>query len=261
LRPSIELLLGFLLISLPFLALVLLEESPAPRIEIDGLDSDWAAVHMTLRSDHTASANANVSLVRYGHVLETGRLSFALEVEGTVFGDTRDTAAYFLIDIDGDTTTGFPITDIGVDRGVQVLGSHGSVNESIVFVWPGGDGLEWSGWKFEGFAAAASQGSFLEVQLPDDAGVSSESVTRVALTDFLGNETLSSIPNGASPVPVPPPIIPIPIPITPRPWPVPIPEFPAMPVTLAITAAAGLLLHRRRRSQRSKQHLLGYLHG
>ncbi|HKZ48346.1 MAG TPA: hypothetical protein VJ397_06095, partial [Thermoplasmata archaeon] len=190
-----------LVVGMPTLLILLSPgELALTNIQVDGSPADWDSLGVPLYVDAVDGATGDTSLTRYGHAVREGTVSLAAEVRGTMFGDaTGLDGVYFFLDADGDTASGFRLSDLGADRMVRAVGGSGTTQGAYLWDWTGGaDQYDWNGWKQgEGLAAAAS-GRFLEVQgFADDFGLESGYGIRVAVADYSGGAVQSSVRFGA----------------------------------------------------------------
>lgn len=198
-RVQFSLLGAALVLLIPIIYLVSQSESgPRSGIQIDGQASDWKVLGIPFYDDSVPSENPDVSLVRYAHSTSGSRVSFALEVSGTVFGDASGfDGAYFFIDTDGNASTGHQVLGTGADRLLRIRGSANAVTDASLHQWSGSDQHEWAGWGTSVPVIAAARGSFLEAQgFEEDFNLTYDYAVRVALTDFDGNTTTSSVKFG-----------------------------------------------------------------
>jgi len=135
-------------------------------ISIDGDFADWSGVPL-LTSAPAATVPPNIDLVRFGVTDNVEFLAFYFEVAGQALvggGSPRlmDTFRAFL-DVDRDSDTGYQVAGHGADRLIEVSGSGGRVQNSVLFEWDTSrDPLDWNGWIKSAFISAAAQGARVE---------------------------------------------------------------------------------------------------
>ncbi len=118
---------------------------PGPKapITIDGSFADWASVPMYDAA--TSTADLNVQISRYASVLDDQNLYLFARMSGSTFGDSVGYSGVdFLIDADGNASTGFPFDGVGADYVVEIYGINATLASAVLYSFPSAAGLNWS---------------------------------------------------------------------------------------------------------------------
>jgi tetratricopeptide (TPR) repeat protein len=137
---------------------------PSAPIAIDGSFEDWASVPMFMAA--TVASDKNVSISRYASLLDHESLYLFGSMRGDTFGDPVDyNGIYFLIDGDGNASTGFQFNGVGADAVVEVFGSGHIVDGARLYSFPVASEVNWSQRQSSGSAQAASSARGVEVRV------------------------------------------------------------------------------------------------
>jgi len=137
---------------------------PSAPITIDGSFDDWASVPMFTAA--TVASDKNVSISRYASLLDHESLYLFGSMRGAMFGDPVDyNGIYFLIDGDGNASTGFQFNGVGADAVVEVFGSGQIVDGARLYSFPVASEVNWSQRQSSGSAQAASSARGVEVRV------------------------------------------------------------------------------------------------
>jgi hypothetical protein len=170
---------------------------PSSRITIDGSFGDWVSVPMFDAA--SVASDANVSIQRYASLLDGNTLYLFASTRGGMFADaTGYDGVDFLIDTDGNPSTGFAFNGIGADAVVEVFGGNTTLAGARLYTFPVDAEMNWSRRQASASvdAAASPQGLGLEL------GVSTFNLDRfdpahfriaVYADDFLGSTSHSLV--------------------------------------------------------------------
>lgn len=137
---------------------------PSAPIAIDGSFVDWASVPMFDAA--TTASVANVSIAEYARLLDRDALYLFAKTRGGMFGDTAGyDGVYFLIDGDGNASTGFSFDGIGADTVVDVFGSSHRIEGARLYSFPIDSEVNWSRRQSVGSPIAASSSAGVEVRV------------------------------------------------------------------------------------------------
>src|SRR5437867_367979 len=140
------LIAGFLFIPIP---------GPTPPIAIDGSFGDWAAVPKFDAA--TVASDPYVSIVNYASLVDGNSLYLFASTRGGMFGDSSAyDGVYFLIDADGNPSTGYQFGGIGAEGVVEIFGSNNTVAGARLYGFPTNSEVNWSQRQALGAPAAAA---------------------------------------------------------------------------------------------------------
>src|SRR5438876_1035764 len=140
------LIAGFLFIPIP---------GPTPPIAIDGSFGDWAAVPKFDAA--TVASDPYVSIVDYASVVDGNSLYLFASTRGGMFGDSSAyDGVYFLIDADGNPSTGSQFDGTGAEGVVEVFGANNTVAGARLYGFPTNSEANWSQRQPLGAPAAAA---------------------------------------------------------------------------------------------------------
>ncbi|HEX9565965.1 MAG TPA: hypothetical protein VGA48_00020, partial [Thermoplasmata archaeon] len=149
------LIAGFLFIPIP---------GPTPPIAIDGSFGDWASVPKFDAA--TVASDPYVSIVNYASLVDDNSLYLFTSTRGGVFGDSSAyDGVYFLIDADGNPSTGYQFGGIGAEGVVEVFGSNNTVAGARLYGFPPNSEVNWSQRQSLGSPAAAASVQGVEAQV------------------------------------------------------------------------------------------------
>src|SRR2546429_774150 len=178
---------GFLFIPIP---------GPTAAIVIDGSFGDWATVPMY--DAVSAASDANVDIDQYASLLDHNSLYLFASTRGGMFGDSSAyDGIYFLIDADGNPSTGYQFEGIGAEAVLEIFGGNNSVAGSRLYGFPSNAEVNWSQRQSIGSppAAASVQGVEAQVSTYDLTGFDPTNF-RIAVfaDDFAGVSSRSLAP-------------------------------------------------------------------
>src|SRR5438270_4304219 len=137
---------------------------PSAPITIDGSFGDWSSVPMFDAA--TVASDANVSIARYASLLDHDSLYLFASMKGGTLGDaTGYDGVDFLIDADGNASTGFAFAGIGADSVIEVFGGNHSVAGARLYSFPADSEVNWSRRQPGASVQAASSAGGLEVKV------------------------------------------------------------------------------------------------
>src|SRR5881409_467452 len=140
------LIAGFLFIPIP---------GPTPPIAIDGSFGDWAAVPKFDAA--TVASDPYVCIVNYASLVDGNSLYLFASTRGGMFGDSSAyDGVYFLIDADGNPSTGYQFGGIGAEGVVEIFGSNNTVAGARLYGFPTNSEGNWSQRQALGAPAAAA---------------------------------------------------------------------------------------------------------
>ena len=149
------LIAGFLFVPIP---------GPTPRIVIDGSFGDWASVPMF--DAVSVASDANVSIDHYASLLDDHSLYLFASTRGGMFSDSSAyDGIYFLIDADGNPSTGYQFDGIGAEAVLEIFGGNNSVAGSRLYGFPSNAEVNWSQRQSLGSPPAASSAQGVEAQV------------------------------------------------------------------------------------------------
>src|SRR2546430_4665826 len=125
---------------------------PSAPIVIDGSFGDWSSVPMFDAA--TTASDTNVSLEHYASFTDHNSVYLFASTSGGMFGDaTGYDGVDFLVDADGNASTGFAFGGIGADALIEVFGANHTVVGARVYSFPVDSEGNWG----RGQAGASSQ--------------------------------------------------------------------------------------------------------
>ena len=137
---------------------------PSAPIAIDGAFDDWASVPKF--DVATSASDPNVSLASYASLLDRDSLYLFASTAGAMFGDSIGyDGVDFLIDSDGNASTGFQFGGTGADAMVEVFGGNGTVAGASLYSFPADSERNWSRRVPGGVPSAAASASGVEVKV------------------------------------------------------------------------------------------------
>ncbi len=170
----------------------------SPPIVIDGSFGDWASVPKF--DAVTAAADRNVALDRYASLFDSrdGSLYLYASTRGPMFGDpTRYDGVDFLIDADGNASTGYQFDGIGAEAVVQVFGGNNTVAGARLYAFPPNSEMNWSQRQSLGSVSAAASGTEVEAKVSTyDMSNFNPTAFRISVyaDDFRGSSSRSKVP-------------------------------------------------------------------
>src|SRR2546422_864589 len=149
------LIAGFLFIPIP---------GPTPPIAIDGSFGDWASVPKFDAA--TIASDPYVSIVNYASLVDGNSLYLFASTRGGMFGDSSAyDGVYFLIDADGNPSTGYQFGGIGAEGVVEIFGGNNTVAGARLYGFPTNSEVNWSQRQSLGSPAAAASVQGVEAQV------------------------------------------------------------------------------------------------
>ena len=154
---------GIVVAALVAAFLIVPSPGPSSPISIDGAFGDWSSVPTFDAA--TVASNAAVSIARYASLLDRDSLYLFASTQGGMLADpTGYDGIDFLIDADGNASTGFAFEGIGADAVVQVFGGNHTVAGGRLFAFPVDAEVNWSRRQPTAEIQAASSVDGLEVK-------------------------------------------------------------------------------------------------
>jgi len=136
---------------------------PSTPIVIDGSFADWSSVPMFDAA--TTASDTNVSISRYASLLDHNSLYLFASTTGGMLGDaTGYDGVDFLIDADGNPSTGFAFDGIGADAVIEVFGGNHTVAGARLYSFPVDSEVNWSRRQAGASVQAAASVSGLEIK-------------------------------------------------------------------------------------------------
>jgi hypothetical protein len=150
-------LVAILIVGLLFIPV----SGPTGPIAIDGSFGDWASVPMFDAA--TVAGDDNVSIARYAALLDRDSLYLFSSMRGATLGDAVEyDGVYFLVDGDGDPSTGYTFDGLGAEAVVELFGGNHRVEGARLHSFPAGSEVNWSQRQSIRPATAASSAQGLE---------------------------------------------------------------------------------------------------
>src|SRR5205823_3761599 len=145
----------------------------------------------------TVAQDANVSIASYAKLVDRESLYLFASTRGVMFGDAVDfDGLYFLIDGDGNPSSGFQFDRIGADAVVETFGGNHRVEGARLYTFPAGAEVNWSLRQPTGSVrAAASPGGMEAVVSTADIPNFKASQFQIAVyaDDFRGASSRSQV--------------------------------------------------------------------
>jgi len=153
------------LVAIVIFALLFIPVSgPTAPIAIDGSFSDWDAVPKLNAA--TQASNPFVSIGQYASLLDQNSLYLYATTLGGTFGDsTGYDGVYFLIDADGNASTGLSFEGIGADAVVSVFGANFTVAGARLYTFPANAEVNWSQRQPGGSVQSAASATGVEARV------------------------------------------------------------------------------------------------
>src|SRR2546422_3235830 len=137
---------------------------PTPPIAIDGSFGDWASVPKFDAA--TVASDPSVSLVDYASLVDGNSLYLFASTRGGMFGDSSAyDGVYFLIDADGNPSTGYQFEGIGAEGVVEIFGGNNTVAGARLYGFPTNAEVNWSQRQPLGSPSAAASVQGVEAQV------------------------------------------------------------------------------------------------
>src|SRR3989475_1940295 len=137
---------------------------PTPPIAIDGSFGDWASVPKFDAA--TVASDPYVSIVDYASLVDGNSLYLFASTRGGMFGDSSAyDGVYFLIDADGNPSTGYQFGGIGAEGVVEIFGGNNTVAGARLYGFPTNSEVNWSQRQSLGSPAAAASVQGVEAQV------------------------------------------------------------------------------------------------
>src|SRR5256712_1676252 len=137
---------------------------PAPPIAIDGSFADWASVPKFDAA--TVASDPYVSIVNYASLVDGNSLYLFASTRGGMFGDSSAyDGVYFLIDADGNPSTGYQFGGIGAEGVVELFGANYTVAGARLYGFPTNAEVNWSQRQPLGSPSAAASVQGVEAQV------------------------------------------------------------------------------------------------
>src|SRR5256886_112849 len=169
---------------------------PSAPIVIDGSFLDWSSVPMFDAA--TTASDANVSIAHYASLLDHDSLYLFASTSGGMFADaTGYDGVDFLIDADGNASTGFTFRGIGADAVIEVFGGNHTVAGARLYSFPVDSEVNWSRRQAGASVQAAASADGLEIKASTyDIDRFDRSLFRVTVyaDDFRGSSSRSLAP-------------------------------------------------------------------
>src|SRR5438552_6450947 len=169
---------------------------PSAPIVIDGSFADWSSVPMFDAA--TTASDSNVSISRYASLLDHDSLYLFASTTGGMLGDaTGYDGVDFLIDADGNPSTGFAFGGIGAEAVIEVFGGNHTVAGARMYSFPVDSEVNWSRRQAGASVQAAASAGGLEIKASTyDIDRFDRSSFRVAVyaDDFRGASSRSLVP-------------------------------------------------------------------
>jgi len=166
-RKGITLSTLFILIAIGIIPYLIISNSDG--IAIDGDFSDWIA-HRKYKDSIDDETNSDINIIEFSYYRDVEYFSFMVGVEGRVFSGKEGTEeCIILLDLDGDSNTGYSIRGIGADARLEIIGYGNSVSASKVSrfnnEWKNYD---WNGYEEKIGIPAISNGNRFETKVKYD---------------------------------------------------------------------------------------------
>ena len=196
-RPSYAFLGTAIVMAAVIVTALYLPAGPSPGwIAIDGSFDDWSSVPFF--DVTTPARDPDVELARYASLLSDGDLYLYASTRGTTFGDPIDyDGLYFLLDADGDSSTGYRFAERGADVVIEAYGGNGILEGARAYDFPVDATTDWSLRLVGPSVAAAASPLGLEVRIStlDVASFDPEAFQVVVTADnFEGVQSRGRVP-------------------------------------------------------------------
>src|SRR3989475_11010668 len=111
----------------------------------------------------SAGSDANVAIEQYASLLDHNSLYLFASTRGGMFGDSSAyDGIYFLIDADGNPSTGYQFEGIGAEAVLEIFGGNNSVAGSRLYGFPSNAEVNWSQRQSIGSPPAPASGQGVE---------------------------------------------------------------------------------------------------
>jgi len=129
------LIVSFLVLVMLSIPYALVYTFPPSEIEIDGYFMDW--LKASVYDDVPSSENPDVAIAEYAVKADSQRTYFYLSTSGTILNgaDQGADGYFFLMDVDGLSSTGYSVHGIGADAMVAIVGWDGVAELQSTYIF------------------------------------------------------------------------------------------------------------------------------